>query len=59
MSRRVDLYAVGQRLLLSDDEKVAQRALERVLEMRYGKGAAAATEDAPQVQIDLPRPVRG
>lgn len=58
MHRRVNLFVVGQRLLLSDDEKIAQRALERILEMRYGKGAVGAGEEAPQVQVDLPRPVR-
>lgn len=58
MHRCVNLFVVGQRLLLSDDEKIVQRALERILEMRYGKGAVGAGEEAPQVQVDLPRPVR-
>jgi len=44
-------------LLRSEDEKVAQRAWERLLEMKFGKSAAVG-EEAPQVVLDLPRPQR-
>lgn len=57
MHECADLFEVGRRLLNSTDEKVAQRALERFLEMKYGKGAAPSDEP-PQIVIDMPRPVR-
>src|SRR5262249_27731719 len=41
MFARVNPFAVGERLLLSKDEKVAQRSLERFLEMRFGRGNAS------------------
>jgi len=41
---RVDLFEVLSRLLNSEDEKVKQRALERILEMKYGKGSASSEE---------------
>jgi hypothetical protein len=51
---RVDLFQVLQDLLESEDEKVKQRALEKILEMKYGKGAATALADAPTVIWDVP-----
>lgn len=54
---RVDLFEVLRDLLISDDEKVQQRALEKVLEMKYGKGAASS-EEPVQVVLDVPRPIR-
>lgn len=38
IAQRVDLYEVYKGLLESQDEKIRQRALERLLEMKYGKG---------------------
>jgi hypothetical protein len=57
MFARVNPLDVGARLLRSDDEKVAQRAWERMLEMKWGKSAAMG-EETPQVVLDLPRPNR-
>ena len=57
MFARVNPLDVGARLLRSDDEKVAQRAWERMLEMKFGK-SAPMSEEPPQVVLDLPRPNR-
>jgi hypothetical protein len=57
LHERLDLLEVGKSLLESADEKIKQRAWERMLEMRYGKGAPAV-EEAQHIVIDLPRPVR-
>jgi hypothetical protein len=54
---RVDLFEVLSRLLNSEDEKVRQRALERILEMKYGKGSASS-EEPVQIILDGPRPQR-
>ncbi len=54
---RVDLFEVLRDLLISEDEKVQQRALEKVLEMKYGKGAASS-EEPVQIIMDGPRPQR-
>jgi hypothetical protein len=54
----VDLFKVLQNLLKSKDAKVKQRALEKILEMKYGKGAAALAEDPQQIIIDMPGPKR-
>jgi hypothetical protein len=53
--RHADLVEVQKGLLNSADEKIRQRTLERLLEMKYGKGAAAA-EEPRQIVIDVPRP---
>ena len=57
MFARVNPLDVGARLLRSEDEKVAQRAWERLLEMKFGKSAAVGDEP-PLVVLDLPRPNR-
>lgn len=59
MHRLVNLYAVGKRFLTSTDDKIAQRAWEKMLELRYGKGAAtvAAPEEPPRIDFgDLAKP---
>lgn len=58
MHRLVNLYAVGKRFLTSDDDKIAQRAWEKMLELRYGKGAAPAVpEEPPRIDFgDLVKP---
>jgi hypothetical protein len=59
MHARVNLYEVYRDLLTSPDPKVQQRAIEFVIEMKYGKGAAANAEEAPRIDFgDLPRPQR-
>jgi hypothetical protein len=57
MHARVDFWEVGRSLLNSKDEKIRQRAWERMLEMKYGKGPGAVAEEAPQIIVDLPRPI--
>lgn len=55
MHAHVDLYLACARLVKSGDEKIAQRMVERLLEMSYGKSPAAG-DDAPQIISDAPRP---
>jgi hypothetical protein len=55
---QVDPIAVASKLLKSEDERISQRQLERLLELRYGKSVALAMEDAPKIEWDLPRPQR-
>ncbi len=55
--KRIDLFKVWQRLLKSKDDKIRQRAVERLTEMRY-KGAAALAEEPQQIIFDMPRPLR-
>jgi hypothetical protein len=40
------------------DPKISQRMVERLLEMSYGKAPAAPEEQAPQIILDAPRPIR-
>jgi hypothetical protein len=55
--RRIDLFEVWLGLLNSEDEKIKQRAVERLTDLRY-KGAAALADESQQIIIDLPRPKR-
>jgi hypothetical protein len=55
--RNTDLFISWQKLLNSKDEKVRQRAVEKVTEMGY-KGAAALADEPPPIIFDLPRPKR-
>lgn len=55
--RRTDLFISWQELLNSKDDKVRQRAVEKVTEMRY-KGAAALADEPQQIIFDMPRPNR-
>jgi hypothetical protein len=55
--RNTDLFISWQKLVNSEDEKVRQRAVEKLTEMRY-KGAAALAEEPQQMVVDLPRPKR-
>jgi hypothetical protein len=57
MHAHVDLYLACARLVKSGDEKIAQRMVERLLEMSYGKSPAPAGDDAPQIIFDAPRPI--
>lgn len=54
----VDLFLACARLVKSTDEKIAQRMMERLLEMSYGKGPATAGEEVPPIIFDAPRPIR-
>lgn len=53
MHAHVDLYLACARLVKSGDEKIAQRMVERLLEMKFGKGLAANAEDSPELVIDI------
>lgn len=50
--KRIDLFKVWQRLLKSKDDKIRQRAVERLTDLRY-KGAAALDEEPRQIVIDI------
>jgi hypothetical protein len=50
--RNADLLIAWQRLLNSKDEKIRQRAVEKLTEMRY-KGAAALADEPKQIIIDI------
>jgi hypothetical protein len=52
--RKVDLTEVWHGLLRSKDEKVRQRAIEKLMGMLYEDGALS--EDDEQIIFDLPRP---
>jgi hypothetical protein len=58
MHAHVDLYLACTRLVKSKDEKIAQRMVERLLEMSYGKTPAPLEDQAPQIIFDAPRPIR-
>ncbi len=49
---RIDLFEVWLTLLRSKDEKIKQRAVEKLTEMRY-KGAAALADEPQQIVIDI------
>jgi hypothetical protein len=55
--RNADLFIVWKELLNSKDEKVRQRAVEKLTEMRY-KGAAALADEPKRIIIDMPEPDR-
>jgi hypothetical protein len=54
---RIDLFEVWQGLLRSTDEKIKQRAVERLTDLRYKTGSSQA-EEPQQIIFDLPRPKR-
>jgi len=53
--RKIDLTKVWHSLLRSEDEKIRQRAAERLTDLLY-KGDPTSTEDPQQIIFDLPRP---
>jgi hypothetical protein len=55
--RNADLLIAWKSLLNSKDEKIKQRAAEKLTEMRY-KGASALADEPQQIVIDIPRPKR-
>ncbi len=56
MHARVNLYEIGKEFLHTSDLKLKQRTWEYLLEMKYGRGAPATTEEMPRVDVELPRP---
>jgi hypothetical protein len=55
---RVDLIELEVRLLKSLDEKIVQRELAYLRELRYGKVAAPVEEEELRPLFNLPRPDR-
>lgn len=55
--RKIDLIEVWHGLLRSKDEKVRQRAIEKLTGMLYEDGALSDDDGQPFV-FDLPRPKR-
>jgi hypothetical protein len=54
---RIDVFEITSDLLGSKDEKIKQRALEKILEMKYGR-SAESSEEPVQIIMDGPRPQR-
>ena len=54
---QVDLVQLEVDLLSSKDDKIVQRELAYLRELRYGKRASAA-DDEPQIIFDMPGPER-
>jgi hypothetical protein len=55
MHAHVDLYLACARLVKSADEKIAQRMVERLLEMSYGKSPAPSAEEPAPIIFNAPR----
>jgi ABC-type phosphate transport system substrate-binding protein len=56
---RVDLVGASVRLLGSTDEKIAKAELDRLRDMKFGKGPVTVIEEVPRVETgDMPRPLR-
>ncbi len=55
---KVDLIELEVSLLKSEDEKIRQRELAYLRELKYGKSAAFSTDDESRIILDLPRPNR-
>ena len=53
---RVDLVRLEVKLLRSRDVKIVQRELAYLRELRYGKRAAPAGDEVPQIIVDMPGP---
>ena len=55
---QVDIVQLEVRLLRSKDEKVVQREVAYLRELRYGKRALPVDDEAPQIILDMQRPER-
>jgi hypothetical protein len=53
---QVDLVQLEVQLLKSKDDKIAQRELAYLRELRYGKRAPAGDDGPPQIIVDMPGP---
>jgi ABC-type phosphate transport system substrate-binding protein len=59
VAARVDLVGASVRLVCSEDEKIAKAELDRVRDMKFGKGPVTVIEEVPRVELgDMPRPAR-
>ena len=56
--RQVDLVQLEVTLLRDDDQKIVQRELAYLRELRYGKRAVVTDDDSRRIIYDLPRPER-
>ena len=56
--RRVDLVLVEVKLLKSKDDKIVQRELAYLRELRYGKRAPSTDDEPMPIIFDAPRPER-
>src|SRR5260221_10037309 len=56
---KVDLVRLEVELLNSEDEKIRQRELAYLRELRYGKRAEPADGEPTQIIFDMPGPERG
>jgi len=50
--QRLDLFEIWRALLNSEDEKIKQRAVEKLTEMRY-KSAASMADEPPHIVFDI------
>jgi hypothetical protein len=55
---QVDLVRLEVKLLRSKDEKIVQREVAYLRELRYGKRAAPPDDEVPQIIVDMQRPER-
>jgi len=55
---QVDLVQLEVDLLSSTDDKIVQRELAYLRELRYGKCAAPPDDEVPQIIVDMQRPER-
>src|SRR5229473_3720058 len=53
---QVDLVRLEVKLLKSKDQKIVQREVACLRELRYGKRAPAADDEPPQIIVDMPGP---
>jgi hypothetical protein len=53
---QVDLVRLEVKLLRSKDQKIVQREVAYLRELRYGKRAPAADDEPPQIIVDMPGP---
>lgn len=55
---RVDLVLLEEKLLNSKDDKIVQRELAYLRELRYGKRAGPSDDEPTQIIFDMPGPER-
>jgi hypothetical protein len=55
---QVDLVQLEVKLLKSEDEKIVQREVAYLRELRYGRRALPVDDEAPQIILDMQRPER-
>jgi len=59
VASRVDLVGASIRLVGSKDQKIAKAELDRLREMKFGKGPVTVIEEVPRLEPgDIPRPAR-